>query len=140
MSRRITRWINGLKFRTSKTRFRMPTKIIALAVVLFTSFIAGGGLYDIFDKPPTILGGSRGYIAVRGMNDEQTLLESVMAMFLSILIFAGLLVSYKSTEVIYNTKRATMRLVFGILLLLVGLTGCFYLLNLKYFVLRNYGI
>jgi len=114
--------------------------LITVAIVLFTAFFTGGGLYDIFDNPPTIIGGQGGYIAVRGFMNEQTLTESFLSMVLTVLVFSGLYSSYRSTQIIYDTKRAKTTMIVGIALILMGLAGSYYLVNLKLYVLRTYGI
>lgn len=113
--------------------------LITLLVVVFTAFIAGGGIYDIVDKPPTIIGFPGGYVAVRGLQDEQTLMESALSMLFLVLTFLGLLTSYRSTRVVYDTRRASMTLFLGIALIALGLSGSFYLLSLKQMVLRQLG-
>jgi len=100
----------------------------------------GGGIYDLLDGPPTILRGPQGYIAVRGSVQDQTLMESVLVMFLTVLVFAGFFVSYRSTQIIYDSRRATTMLILGISLILLGLSGGYYLLALKRIILSRYGI
>lgn len=131
--------LEGLRFR-SRTRPRMPTALVTVSIVLFTAFIVGGGIYDILDEPPTILRGEQGYIAVRGSMQDQTLMESILVMFLTVLVFAGLFASYRSTQVIYDSRRATTMLILGISLLILGLSGSYYLLSLKRIILRRFGI
>ena len=139
--RKTSQIITNLRFRTSKKRLRAPITLITATIVLFTAFCAGGGLYDLFDNPPTILGGGAGgYIAVRGFINEQTLTESFLSMVLTILIFSGLYASYRSTQIIYDAKRARTIMIIGIALILMGLSGSYYLINLKQYVIRTYGV
>jgi hypothetical protein len=134
MSVRLRRLFRRLGRRPGTTE-----TLIALLVVVFTAFVAGGGIYDILDKPPTIIGFSGGYVAVRGLEDEQTLMESALSMLFLVLTFLGLLTSYRSTRVVYDTRRASMTLLLGIALIALGLSGSFYLLSLKQMVLRQLG-
>lgn len=134
MSIRFRRLLRRLRWRPGAAE-----TIIAASVVVFTAFIAGGGIYDIFDKPPTIIGFTGGYVAVRGIQDEQTLMESALSMLFLTLTFLGLLTSYRSARVVYDVRRASMTLILGIALIALGLSGCFYLLSLKQMVLRQFG-
>lgn len=114
--------------------------LVTVSLVLFTAFIFGGGIYDILDDPPTILRGPQGYITVRGSMQDQTLMESIMSMIFTVLMFAGLFTSYRSIQVIYDSKRATTTLILGICLIILGLSGNYYLLNLKRIIYRQWGI
>lgn len=125
--------------RRSRWSLRATETFIAAAVVVFTAFIAGGGIYNIIDKPPTIIGFSGGYVAVRGLQDEQTLMESALSMLFFTMTFLGLLTSYRSTRVVYDARRASMTLFLGITLIALGLSGSFYLLSLKQMALRQLG-
>lgn len=106
--------------------------LIAWAVVLFTAFIAGGGIYDLLDDPLTIVPGPQGgWIAIHPYPGEQTLNESLVSMVLTVFMFGGMLIAYRSTQVTYDSKRANTMLIVGIALILMGLAGSHYLLILK---------
>ena len=138
IGRRARRLIRDLRYR-SKIRLRVPMALVTASIVLFTAFIVGGGIYDMLDDPLPILRGPQGYIAVRGDPQAQTQLESALSMLFTVLSFVGIFISYRSTQVIYDSKRATATLILGIALILLGLSGSYYLLNLKRIILRRYG-
>ncbi|MGD2200044.1 MAG: hypothetical protein PVJ38_00255 [Candidatus Bathyarchaeota archaeon] len=101
-------------------------------MVVFTAFIAGGGIYDILDNPPSIVPGPGGsWIAIHPLIGEQTINESIVSMILTFFMVGGLLVSYRSTKVTNNPRKANTMLVIGIALILLGLAGNHYLLILK---------
>ena len=105
---------------------------IAWAVIVFCVFIAGGGIYDLLDDPITLFpGAGGGWLAVHPYMGEQTLNESLVGMILTFFTFAGLLVSYRSTKIAYDRRRANMMLLLGISLILMGLAGSHYLIILK---------
>jgi len=110
---------------------KVPLALVTGSVVLFTVFIVGGGIYDLLDNPPAMLPGPRGWIAVYPVMSEQTLNESILSMVFTLFIFGGLFSSYRSTQIVYNTKRATTMVILGIVLILLGLAGSHYLLLLK---------
>lgn len=144
IGKRIRRII-GRSSPRSRSQFRVPTGLVIALVVLFTAFIVGGGIYDIMEQPPAIISlsviqqGLGGYTAVRGFTDEQTLTESALSMLFNILVFAGLFVSYRSTQIIYDSRRATTTLIVGIALFGLGLAGSFYIFNLKQAILNEFG-
>jgi hypothetical protein len=106
--------------------------LIAWAVVLFSAFIAGGGIYDLLDDPLTIIPtSSGGWIAIHPYSGEQTLNESLVSMVLTVVMFGGVLIAYRSTQVTYDSKRANTMLIVGIALILLGLAGSHFLLILK---------
>ena len=131
----MRRLISDLRHR--KTRLRVPIALVTASIVLFTAFIAGGGIYDLLDNPITILPGPKGWISIHPYMSEQTLNESILSMIFTILVFAGLLSSYRSTQVAYDPKRATTMLILGIALILLGLSGSHYLLILKRMAARG---
>lgn len=122
--------IGGLKHK-SRTRIRVPLALVTASVVLFTVFIVGGGIYDLLDNPLAIVAGPQGWISIHPLLSEQTLNESILSMILNILIFTGLFTSYRSTQIVYDSKRATTMLVLGIALILLGLSGSYYLVRIK---------
>ncbi len=138
IGRRAKRFIRDIRH-GSKPRLRVPITLVTVSVVLFTAFIVSGGIYDILNNPLTVFRGPQGYIAVRGDMQEQTLMESVLSMMFTVLTFGGLLTAYKSTQVIYDSRRALTMLIIGISLLVLGLSGSYYLLNLKGIVWRQFG-
>ncbi len=118
-------------FRHRKTRMRAPLTLITVSLVLFTAFIVGGGIYDLLDNPPALLPGPKGWVAVHPYMSEQTLNESILSMIFTLLIFVGMFTAYRSTQIAYDSKRATTMLILGIALILLGLSGSHYLLILK---------
>lgn len=106
--------------------------LVAWVVVVFSAFIAGGGIYDLLDDPITLFpSAGGGWLAVHPYMGEQTLNESLVAMILTFFTFVGMLVSYRSTKIAYDRRRANMMLVLGISLVLMGLAGSHYLMILK---------
>ena len=84
------------------------------------------------DDPPAILPGPGGtWIAIHPLAGYQTLNESIVAMFLSASMIVGLIVSYRSTRVTGDIKKANYMLILGIALIIMGLAGSHYLLILK---------
>ena len=100
-------------------------------MILFTAFIAGGGIYDLLDNPPSLYPVGTRWGAVHPFQGEQTINESIVSMTLTLFMVGGLIVSYKSAKVTNDSKRSNTMLIIGISLILMGLAGSHYLLILK---------
>lgn len=131
IGRRIRRFLDDLSRGSLRAPKSLKTLILA-AFVIFCVFISGGGIYDMLDNPPSIVPGPGGtWLAIHPYTGEQTLNESVVAMFLNACMFGGLLIAYKSSQETRNSKKANYMLIVGLALVLLGLAGSHYLLQLK---------
>jgi hypothetical protein len=128
---RLRRFIDDLG-RSEKRLPSVSVTVISILMILFTAFIAGGGIYDLLDNPLSIipLGGGR-YSMVHYLAGEQTINESVVSMVLTLFMVGGLVVSYRSTKVTNDRRKANTMLIIGIALILMGLAGSHYLLILR---------
>ncbi len=103
-----------------------------VAFVIFSLYIAGGGIYNLLDNPASIVPGPGGtWLAIHPYAGEQTLNESIVAMFLNGCMFGGLLIAYKSGRETRDSKKANYMLIIGLAMVLLGLAGSYYLVNLK---------
>ena len=107
-----------------------PT-VVSIIMILFTAFIAGGGIYDLLDNPPSLYPVGNRWVAVHPFQGEQTINESIVSMTLTLFMVGGLIISYRSAKVSNDSKRANSMLIIGIALILMGLAGSQYLLILK---------
>ena len=64
-------------------------------------------------------------------SDAQTVLEGLGFMILTFFMVIGMYLSYSSTKVKYDPNKARSYLLLGAALLLIGLLGSQYLMNLK---------
>lgn len=119
--------------RGGRRRPRISMTLVAWAAVLFCVFIAGGGVYDLIDNPGSMVVNpwTGRFSSIDWRSGEQTLNESLVSMALTMFMFAGLLVAYRSTQIVYDQKRANMMLVLGVTLILLGLAGSHYLFILR---------
>ena len=126
----MKRLLSGLG-RRGRRGPRLSMTLIAWAAVLFSAFIASGGVYDLLDDPLTVIPAGGGWVLVDPRPGEQTLNESLVVMILTMFMFTGMLVAHRSTQVVYDHKKANMMLILGITLILLGLAGSHYLIILK---------
>lgn len=112
---------------------RRSKTLIQVAAILMLSFIAGGGVYTIVDKPPFMVlhPYTRRPTTVHYKPGEQTLAETFASTFFNACTISGLIVSYNSTKIGGNPTRANAQLFIGMALTSIGLGGSYYLLHLK---------
>ena len=114
----------------SSKRFKMLIQVVA---ILLISFVAGGGIYTIIDRPPFMVvhpyTGRPTMFHYRA--GEQTLAETFASTFFNTCTISGLIVSYNSTKITNNPARANAQLVVGMALTSIGLVGSHYMLRLK---------
>ncbi len=102
-------------FRTPSARKMKPsTTIMLIAVLAFVGFILAGGIYDILERPISLLPTAGGYSPViRGTLGQQTLNESLIAAFLYMLGIGGLYMLLRSTRYAYRPRNAYLLLILG---------------------------
>ncbi len=102
------------------------------AMILLIVFILGGGIYDIINTPSSTVATSSGtYSSISPYSGEQTINESIVAMFLYASGFLGLYLVYQSTQVLYDKSKANLNLMVGLALALIGVAGGYLLIFLK---------
>jgi len=85
-----------------------------IAVLAFVGFILAGGIYDILERPISLLPTAGGYSPViRGTLGQQTLNESLIAAFLYMLGIGGLYMLLRSTRYAYRPRNAYLLLILG---------------------------
>jgi len=118
---------------TKKHSSKRSKILIQVAAILLISFVAGGGIYTIIDRPPFMVvhpytGRPTTFHYRAG---EQTLAETFASTFFNACTISGLIVSYNSTKIMNNPSRANAQLVVGMALTSIGLGGSYYMLRLK---------
>jgi hypothetical protein len=129
--RRIKKLFNNLG-KSPDYGQRASMKFVAIAAVIFCIFLIGGGIYDLLENPPSILPGpGDSWIAIHPYMGEQTLNESFVNMVLNSLTFVGMVLALKSTQIVYDSKRANTMLIISLVLILLGSAGNHFLMVLK---------
>jgi len=132
MERRIQHLVQGFRRWSRKVQFRIPKTLLIFGFIALAIFIMGGGIYDLLDKPASILPGSRGgWVAVHPLVHEQTLNESLLSISFYIFIFSGFFLSYRSSQIRFNARQSKMMITIGLALLIIGVIGANYLVVLK---------
>ena len=121
MSKIFTK-IKELRFPTSS--FKPSVSLIATILIIVTIFILGGGVYDIMEKPISILPTpSSPVFYYQGMSD-QTLNESLIFILFLIMGVSGGYISFRSTRHVYRPREAKMFLAIGLTMMIVAFIGC----------------
>jgi phosphoglycerol transferase MdoB-like AlkP superfamily enzyme len=120
-------------FRGPATRRMKPsTTVLSIIVVLFVGFVLAGGIYDILERPISLLPTSYGYsVVIQGTLGQQTLNESLIAAFLYFLGLAGLYMLLRSTRYAYRPRNAYLLLILGTLTVLMVVAYSTSLINTK---------
>jgi len=100
--------------------------LIKVALILFCVFIAGGGIYDLVEKPPVlvVVPWTGQISSVHDERGKQTLSESLSSMFFYLCMISGLIVTSKSSLVKDDTRKANL------------MAGCYHLIFLRWIVQR----
>ncbi len=120
-------------FRSPTARRMKPsTTVIVIAVLVFVGFILAGGVYDILERPISLLPTPTGYsVVIKGTLGQQTLNESLIAAFLYMLGLGGLYMLLRSTRYAYRPRNAYLLLILGTLTVLLVVFYSTSLINAK---------
>jgi hypothetical protein len=117
---------------TTARRMKPSTTIVIIAAIAFVGFILAGGIYDILERPISLLPTPSGYsVVIKGTLGQQTLNESLIAGFLYMLGLAGLYMLLKSTRYAYRPRNAYLLLILGTLTVLIVVFYSTSLINSK---------
>ncbi len=120
----VKRIISRLReMRLPRVSVKPPAIVTIVLLIAISIFLLAGGVYNIMMSPP-IIGYSYGL-------QDQSWFESIVAIILFAVGFAGVFVSYKSTRYAYKPRQAAMLLLIGVALLLTSFIGCQYIFLLK---------
>jgi len=102
--------------------YRPSRSLIAAIVIGVSIFLLGGGIYDIFMEPLTVLpvGAGRFLSYIPYRINEQLLVGSMGVMVLYALGAFGLILIYYSTRYIHNLRHASLLMRIGVGLLLIS--------------------
>ena len=102
-------------FRAPTARRMRPSATLSLIVVIvFVGFVLAGGIYDILERPISLLPTPTGYsVLIKGTLGQQTLNESLISAFLYMLGLGGLYMLLRSTRFAYRPRNAYLLLILG---------------------------
>lgn len=108
-------------FRAPTARRMKPSTQVSIVIILvFVGFILAGGIYDILERPISLLPTATSYsVLIKGTLGQQTLNESLIAAFLYMLGFVGLYMLLRSTRYAYRPRNAYLLLILGTITVLL---------------------
>ena len=113
-------------------RMKPSTTFIMIGVLLFVGFVLAGGIYDILERPISLLPSPTGYsVVIKGTLGQQTLNESLIAAFLYMLGLGGLYMLLRSTRYAYRPRNAYLLLILGTFTVLLVIFYSTTLINAK---------
>jgi hypothetical protein len=93
---------------------RPSTTLSLIVVIVFVGFVLAGGIYDILERPISLLPTPTGYsVLIKGTLGQQTLNESLISAFLYMLGLGGLYMLLRSTRYAYRPRNAYLLLILG---------------------------
>jgi hypothetical protein len=96
------------------------TFVVTIIVVSYTIFFFSGGLLTIISQPlPSAYYGGKFYFLYPELG-SQFISDTIIAIMLYVIGFAGLLSIYQSTKYAYKPRQAYMMMVIGVTLLLIA--------------------
>jgi hypothetical protein len=112
--------------------------LIKVAFILFCVFIAGGGIYDLVEKPSAlvVVPWTGRISSVHYKPREQILSESLSSMIFYLCMISGLIFSSKSSRVRDDTRKANLMLLAGMALVILGMAGCYHMIFLRWILQR----
>ena len=125
MSKKAKRRASSMSFSLSRWFSRLSTTkpsslVISIVVIAYAIFLFGGGLYTIISSPLPAFYTGRGFIFLYPELGRQFIADTVIAVMLYAIGFAGLLAIYQSTKYAYKPRQAYMMMVIGVSLLLLA--------------------
>ena len=125
MSKKVKRRASSMSFSLSRWFSKISTTkpssfVISIVVLAYAIFLFGGGLYTIVASPLPAYYTEKGFIFLYPDLGSQFISDSVIAVMLYVIGFAGLLAVYQSTKYAYKPRQAYMMLVIGVTLLLLA--------------------
>jgi len=96
--------------------------ILFIAVVCVATFFMAGGIYDLLEKPVSLLPRSSGqgwtFIYPAGIG-AQTLNESILSALLYLIGVGGLYMLFRSTRFAYRPRNAYILLILGLVVTII---------------------
>ena len=110
----------------------LPMNLISWLFVVTACFISAGGIYSLLNSQFGVIPTQAGYLAFwPNEADFQTVFEALGSTILNMFSVVGMYLSYRSTTILYDKRRAQLYLGLGVLLLLMGVFGHNYIYDLK---------
>jgi len=121
----------ALRKSRSTSKVQIPKKYLQIGVVVFCVFIIGGGFYNLLENPPIAIPLENGYSSLHPYMSDQTVTEGYVIMLTNLFMVIGFWLTYTSSQVAYDKTKADRYLIMGIILIIVGLSGNYAILNIK---------
>ena len=125
MTSKLKKNSSSISFSLSRWFHRLSTgapslTIFTIALVAYSLFIFGGGLYTVINHPaPSAYYNGNFYFLYPSLS-SQFISDTIVSMLLYALGFLGLFIIYQSSKSAYKPRQAYMMLVIGVSLLLLS--------------------
>ena len=125
MSRKVKRQASSMSFGLSRWFRKLSSSkpsamTFSLIVIAFATFLFGGGLLTIIDRPAVVVyAGNRFYFLYPTL-DGQFVMDTVFSAMLYVIGLVGLLLIYRSTKSAFKPRQAYMGMIIGVTLVLLA--------------------
>ena len=125
MSRKVKRQASSMSFSLSRwfrklSASKPSAMTFSLIVIAFATFLVGGGLLTIIERPPvTFYNGQKFYFLYPAL-DGQFVMDTVFSAMLYAIGLVGLLLMYRSTQNAFKPRQAYMGMIVGVSLVLLA--------------------
>ena len=136
-AKKVKRKVSSTAFKMRRfgvwlSRIKLPSTVLSIILVAICIFLLGGGMYNILEKPITLMPRGRRIVFYYPYTlYDQFIVGSLIVMILYTMGFAGLVLAYESTKYANKPRQAFMLLIVGVLLILSAYLGCQHLITLK---------
>jgi len=111
--------------------FRPSNSLLAFLLIVVSIFVLGGGVYDILEKPISVLPTPTNPIFYYPGMTNQTFNESLIFILFLVIGVSGGYLSFRSTRRVYRPREAKMFLTLGVAMMIIASIGCEILLMWK---------
>ena len=125
MSRKVKKQASSMSFSISRwfrriSSSRPSATTFTLIVIAFTTFLFGGGLLTIIERPLIAFYNGKTFLFLYPSLEGQFVMDTFFSAMLYVLGLAGLLLMYRSTKNAYKPRQAYMTLIIGVSLVLMA--------------------
>jgi len=121
----------GAKIVSPRLPKRIPKRLLQFLLVLGCLYVMSGGFYNLIIKPTQYVHWRGNWYTIHPDMGYQTTLESTYAFFCNVTTFLGLWTVHFSTTGKRSRLTSDRLMLIGIGLMVVGVSGSYYLVEMK---------
>lgn len=125
MSKKVKKQASSMSFSLSRWFRRLSSSrpsalTFTVIVIAFATFLFGGGLLTIIQRPPVAIYTGKTFYFLYPAIDGQFVMDTFLSAMLYSLGLVGLLLIYRSTKSAFKPRQAYMTMIIGVSLVLLA--------------------